>query len=205
MQPLIKISENVTSLLEMCSLMKDDSSKQLSLASIITKVFVDNGKEPPVIVGGRAVSVYSLGQYGTVDTDMISAESDFCETALTVIGYKRLGKDYYSKEFDSYVEFPSGRLAGSYEKVIEYKVEETELPIYLIGIEDIILDRVDSFVATNDLGSKEWALRLLGGMYPLIDWAYIHKEANVRDTLREFEKLQRTVKRYEKVYKLMRD
>ncbi len=34
MQPLIRITENITLLLEACSLLKDDSSKQLSLASI---------------------------------------------------------------------------------------------------------------------------------------------------------------------------
>ncbi len=42
-------------------------------------------------------------------------------------------------------------------------------------------------------------------MYPIIDWTYLHKVASSRDTLKQLEKLQRTVKRFEKVYRQMWD
>lgn len=91
----------------------------------------------------------------------------------------------------------------SFWRVLRYQVEETGLYVCVMCVEDIILDRLDSYVATNDGKSKEWVLKLLSGMYPYIDWSYIHKSAHQRGTLKELEKMQRLVKRYEGVYEKM--
>lgn len=199
----IRISENLRNLLERCKGIDNNISRQIAIASVITQIFLDNDKEPPILVGGMAAAVYSYGQYATLDTDFVSREGDFGYEVLRCLGYLKLGKDYFNKELSSYIEIPSDSLTGSYDRIFKYFVEETQLYVYLIGIEDIILDRAGSYVSTNDQNSKEWALKLMGGFYSVIDWSYLHKTAHELGMLKSVEKLQREVKRYKDLYRLI--
>lgn len=90
----------------MCSKIEDPWRRKLSIASVITQVFIDNGKNAPVIVGGLVVSTYSFGQYATEDIDMISEYDSFSYRVLESLGYKRYGKDSYHEDLKSYIEFP---------------------------------------------------------------------------------------------------
>jgi hypothetical protein len=174
-------------------------AQRLAVASIITTVFTANHYPPPILVGGAAVSLYTTGMYGTVDTDFISGISDVDEI-MRGLGYTQLGKDFYHPIIDSYVEFPAGALAGNYDMVVKYAVPGKEQAVHVIGIEDLILDRIDSYVATGHTESAEWAMRMMGGMYKSINGSYLHKEANRRGTLEQTERLQREVKRYKQKY-----
>jgi uncharacterized protein YqfB (UPF0267 family) len=197
------IQERLHEILKTTQSINDPWRRKLAIASVITQVFEDNDKQPPVVVGGLVVATYSFGQYVTEDIDRISPYNEFPYQVLKALGYKRYGKDSFNKELNSYVEFPSGDLSGDEGRVLRYDVEETGLHVYVLGVEDIILDRLDAFVATNDGKSKEWVLKLLSGMYPHIDWSYVHNSAHQRGTLKTLEKMQRLVKRYQGVYEKM--
>jgi hypothetical protein len=179
--------------------------RQLAVASVITRIFERNRLFKPILVGGCVVSLYTSEMYKTIDLDMKSEQVDAYTHILIELGYKKQGKDFYHPQLDSYIEFPSGRMEDSMEHVREFIVDETRLPIYTVGFEDLILDRIHSFVATNDQGSKEWALRMMGVLYPSIDWSYLHHRARQLNILKETEKIQRTVKRYAQIYKLMQE
>lgn len=182
---------------------EDSFRRQLAIGSIITNIFSYNGLEKPILVGGSVVAIYSAGQYKTVDLDMKAYSVSEYNVILKELGYTKLGKDFYNGELDSYVEFPSGVMEDSMKHVRELIIEETELPLYVLGFEDIIIDRVCSFYATNDQDSKEWALRLMGALYDDIDWSYLHGRSNELGILKITEKLQRNVKRYKRIYELM--
>lgn len=202
---MIRVNEEDVVLVKSLANLKNIFRRQLAIASVITKIFKYNGLIDPVIVGGSVVALYSQEQYKTVDLDMKSESVEAYTEILSKLGYIKRGKDFFHKELDSYIEFPSGEMQDSWDHMREYIIEETGLPIYVIGFEDLILDRVGSFVSTNDLDSKEWAIRLMGMLYADIDWSYLHKKANRQGTLKVVEKLQREVKRLRKLYQSTRE
>lgn len=203
----MKISGELKNKLDECRSLTDTLERRLAIASIITEAFKENQLSVPVLVGGGAVEVYTGGEYATHDTDFI-ADLDGLEYALMEsLGYKRVlgDKNLYHKELESLVEFPKGPLAGNQERIFTYQCESTNLPVYIISPEDLILDRIESFYATNDGKSKEWAERLLTGMYEYLDWSYFHKESYARGIGELAEKLQRKSKGYRKAFLKMND
>jgi hypothetical protein len=195
MSESVIVGDHFKKLFLSCTAISEDWKKRLAIASIISKIFEVNSLPLPIIVGGTAVSIYTSGQYATMDIDLISNIDRIPYLILEQLGYERHGKDFYHEELISLVEFPSGRLHGDESRTREYLVEETNLAVRIIGIEDLILDRVDSFVASDDHNSREWAMNLMGGMNRVIDWSYIHAEAHIRGIFDPFEKIQRDVKR----------
>jgi hypothetical protein len=199
------VNEEDKLLLKSLLSIKDRHRRQLAIGSVITKIFEYNKLPIPVVVGGTVVYLYSDGLYRSLDLDMKSDVVPEYKEIMKELGYTRIGKDFIHDELESYIEFPSGDREDSEEHMVKYIVEETGLPIYLIGFEDIILDRIKSYHATNDQESKEWALKLMGALYGHIDWSYLHKQANKLGILKVTEKIQRTVKRYPQLYKAMKD
>lgn len=196
----IVVSGEMIGELKSLSSWEDNLEKKLAVTGILTRAFLANELPAPIVVGGTAVAVYTKGLYSTVDLDLISGNTEEVNEIMSAFGFKKAGKDYFHPEIDMYVEFPSRNLEGNLNMISEYIVDSTTDEIYIIGLEDIILDRVESFVSTNDLNSKEWAMRIMGGMYPHVDWSYLHKEAAERKVLSVLEKLQREVKRYKDLY-----
>lgn len=201
----MKVSGDLLNKWSMCQSIQDNLEKRLAIASIITEAFNENNLPPPIMVGGAAVATYTGGEYGTYDTDFIANLDGQEYEVVSMLGYKRVGKDCYNAALDSLIEFPSGDLDGSRERIFKYEVDSTGLPTYLISLEDLILDRTSSFVSTNDENSKEWALRLMTATYEYLEWSYLHKEAHKRGFLEVVERLQREVKRTRKLYKEMRE
>lgn len=77
--------------------------------------------------------------------------------------------------------------------------------VYVIGIEDLILDRVRGSVYWGSASDREWALFLMSAQWDDIDFAYLKKEAEkesisektpdifntVMDLIKETEKLKK--------------
>jgi len=169
------------------------ATRQLAIGSVITKIFTDNGYNPPVLVGGMAVSVYTQGMYKTHDLDLLTYSTKLVDL-MTQLGYARQGKDYVNEVLASYVEFPTPTDFPSEERLREYVVPETGLPIYIIGLEDLILDRMGSYSATNSSQCYEWAFKLTGAFYSYIDWSYLHRKAHKLGILDQVNRMQRSVK-----------
>ncbi|MCM3175547.1 DUF6036 family nucleotidyltransferase [Paenibacillus sp. MER 99-2] len=186
---------NLEYLYEATKATHDLFERRLKIVAILTKMIEKEHGTVPVIVGGSAVAIYSQGLYATNDTDLILLSYVDVQPYMLELKFNKFGKDYYNNDLDVLVEFPSGNLAGSPEKITVHEVWEN-YPVYILGVEDLILDRINSHVSTNDTGSKEWALRLMGALYDSIDWSYIHKVAHEQEVLQTIEKFQRTVKRY---------
>jgi hypothetical protein len=187
------VSNELRKLANKVGKLEDLPTRQLALGSIITKVFEDNGFNAPILVGGMAVSVYSQGLYKTVDLDFLSNAEGFNEL-LFELGYKKLGKDFYNDSLSSYVEFPTPVDFPTLEKVRQFVVPETSLPLNVIGVEDLVLDRAGSFAATNSLECKEWSYRLMSVFYKYMDWGYLHKKAKQMGILKQVNVIQREVK-----------
>ncbi|MHB9095962.1 MAG: hypothetical protein ACYC21_14950 [Eubacteriales bacterium] len=70
---------------------------------------------------------------------------------------------------------------------VEYKGKTA----YFIGIEDLILNRVQEAEHGKDLNSTEWARPLMVTHYDNIDWSYCHERANEFSCREKFDEIQR--------------
>jgi hypothetical protein len=169
---------------------EDVFSRSLHTVALLTELMIKDKNVAPVLVGGAAVAVYSRNLYTTRDMDLILFSYVDVNPYMEKLNFQKIGKDYYNKELDVLIEFPSGKPTDSEDKVLKLRLSEDSF-IYVISVEDLILDRVHSYNTTNDNGSKEWALRLIGAFYETIDWNYIHKTAHSRGIGTVLVKLQR--------------
>lgn len=146
----------------------------------------------PIVVGGHAVEFYTLGGYATGDIDITVADSKELDRILTAMGFSREGRHWYSEELDIAIEAPAVTLAGDTARVSEVEVDG--LTVYIIGIEDIIIDRLNALVHWKSERDGEWAEEMLAIHRDRIDLEYLMKRAREEDTHKALlEMLERLV------------
>lgn len=152
--------------------------KNIKAISYLTYLLEKVGIKP-IIVGGHAVEIYTLGQYTTVDVDLVLSGRELAGEIFEKLNFvKGQGhRHWYHEDLGLPIEIPDDILAGSVDRIIQVTVEDG-FHIYVIGIEDLILDRVRAAVYWNSSGDREWALLLMNAQYEEIDFAYLENEAN---------------------------
>ena len=167
----------------------DNFSKKIKIIAVLSSAIKENLNLTPVIVGGQAVEFYTGGGYATMDVDII------CEVSTEKIGeiLENLGffKDnkYWildSNKIDLAIETPSGPLARASDKLLELEIGQHTA--YFIGIEDIIIDRLNAYVHWKEKWQEEWILGMMVSNYEDIDWEYLNDRASqerVDDSLKK--------------------
>ena len=174
-----------SSLLDNYSYGEDTLHDLIHIASVITSACLALNIECPIVVGGLAVETYTIGDYTTRDVDFIS---DF----MTDIHKVMLGLGFFAKEgyryychpkFGDVIEFPTPPLNGSKDRIAV-----VDLPnggqYYVIGLEDIIINRVEEFVHWDkkDLRreSAQQVITILNAHSESIDYAYLNEQASLK-------------------------
>jgi hypothetical protein len=163
---------------------KSKFDRLLHTAAIVTDLLMQNGIRP-VIVGGFSVELYTLGGYTTEDLDFVLQGYDRTAEILNKLGFKKAGKDWIHPVAGVTLEIPDRLLAGDEDKVTEIPVGNGS--VYVIGIEDLILDRLRSAVHWQSGRDREWGYRLLLMYYEKIDLDYIRSRFEHRKEKEEFE------------------
>ena len=131
----------------------------------------------PVVVGGLAVEIYTRGQYTTLDIDMVVPGRELVADILEKLGFLKEGRHWYHPDLEVAVEIPGDILKGAdRERVIEL-ILPSGRSLSVIGIEDIILDRLRACVHWQSSSDCEWGLRLLKIHYANLDLDYMSKMA----------------------------
>lgn len=125
---------------------QDRLQRALHVVGLWTKLLKSKGIRP-VVVGGTAVEFYTFGAYMTYDVDLVCAERDEALAQLELLGFERSAsmRHWYHEALAMVVEIPDDQLVGSYERVAHVQVGP--YLAYVIGIEDLILDRIRAYVA----------------------------------------------------------
>ncbi|MEC5424541.1 hypothetical protein QGM71_13655 [Virgibacillus sp. C22-A2] len=151
--------------------------RMLELCGLLTAYF-QNDNINPIIVGGFSVEIYTRNNYTTYDIDLITDGREKFNSLLTnELGFKKEGRSWYHEELELAIEIPSNFLEGNIEKVMRVELESGRC-ISVIGIEDIIIHRLESAIATHPdhpdwTDDFEWAERMFE----------IHKsDTNIMDT-----------------------
>jgi len=143
----------------------------IGVASIITEL-VSHKNIQPIIVGGLSVEIYTQSEYATRDIDFVSDGYDYLSTLLVELGFKKEGRHFYHEDVEIVIEIPDNYLAGDYKKVKKVLLDNGK-HIFVIGIEDIILDRLRAMIHWESKEDGIWALKLLTANIDTIDIKYL--------------------------------
>ncbi len=164
---------------------EDQVARRMRFVGLLTEGVGILGCSAPVIVGGHAVQHYTAGDYSTVDIDLAGASEPVAQV-LATWGFEREGRHWYDPTLNLVVEVRAGQLdAGQLEHVVG--VRSAGVTAFVLGIEDVIVDRLAACVFWNDDESCRWAKTLLLGASEM-DVEYLERRAaeeEVLDRLRE--------------------
>ncbi len=132
----------------------------------------------PIVVGGFAVETYTQGGYTTGDIDALTRRRDEVVAVLGESGFERRARHWIHPELLLALEFPGGHLEPreAYDRVVDIDIDGHL--VRMIGIEDLIVDRLCQYVhgpATEELDLAVWLLGLHGHR---IDRSYLKRIAD---------------------------
>lgn len=147
---------------------------QLRAAAVITRVLERYG-DHAVVVGGSAVSFYTGGAYLSRDVDLITTVSgNQLVEVLAALGFERRDGAWVHAETDVIVDFPAPPLAGDPERIT--RVQTDDGPVAVIGIEDLLVDRLNAVVHWKDTESREWCISMLA-LHKDLEMEYLRRQA----------------------------
>ncbi|SMB93214.1 hypothetical protein SAMN00808754_0817 [Thermanaeromonas toyohensis ToBE] len=166
---------------------KDSLRKALGVLAVLTEALKPKGIRP-ILVGGRALEFYTLGGYATKDIDLVVNGREQAKLILEEMGFlRRPGeRHWYHEELDLAIEIPDEFLAGSLEKVVTVEINGMEA--FIIGIEDLVVDRLAAAKFWKSQADAQWAAKLLALHAGEIDLEYLKeaaREQQVEDVLTE--------------------
>ncbi len=168
--------------------------RQLLMVALITKLLEEKGKELPIIIGGCALSYYSREVYFTADIDLAYADREELNDILEVVGFKKRGRYWINEDLKMAVEVPVSVLIGE-DSSLEIVELGEGLKCRIIGIEDLIIDRLNACKYWKSEIDCEMAELLIRRYLEDIDWPYLEKKASIpeNNTLSELFEIRRRI------------
>lgn len=132
-------------------------------------------KIEPILVGGCALEVYTDGGYATGDVDLALDSSAEVDAAFLDLGFEKTGRFWVREDLDLYFEAPApAGLPG--ETAPRTILDVDGLRVVVLGVEDLLLDRLRAWVHWKSDEDRRWALRL-GSLYSdELDWEYLRSK-----------------------------
>ncbi|PGK51790.1 hypothetical protein CN918_28780 [Priestia megaterium] len=169
----------------------DPFHRMVEFASLVTAYFEKQGIKP-IIVGGLSVEIYTRGEYKTSDIDFVADGYEKFNELLTQLNFIKTGKDWYHTDLELAIEIPGNFLDGSYDNVYKIRLKNDRY-VYVIGIEDIIVHRLESAYLSNRENPEynvdyEWAKRLFLLHHDELNMTYLLEEGKRTQSLPSIEK-----------------
>ena len=168
--------------------------RQLLMVALITRLLEEKGKDPPIIIGDSALSYYSREVYFTSDIGLAYADREALDTVLKNIGFEKRGRYWVNDRLKMAIEAPASVLVGENSPVEIVEVEEG-LQCRIIGIEDLVVDRMNACKHWRSETDCEMVELLAKRYINDLDWSYLEKKAAMpeNDTLSEILELKKRV------------
>lgn len=126
----------------------------------------------PILVGGAALEFYTAGGYATHDIDLALPSGGDVDAVFARLGFIKEGRFWHRADLDLLFEAPA-ELPG--EDAPRTVVEVDGLRVVILGIEDLLVDRLRAWVRWQSDEDGRWARRLALLYADRIDWAYLHR------------------------------
>ena len=142
--------------------------------------------EKPIVVAGSAVDFYTEGIYQSYDIDLVGNRKIIGEILENVFNFKPSGKNWINEQIGLSVEIPDSRLAGDKDKVTVIRIGN--LNVYVIGFEDLIIDRLNACVHWESQTDCEQAQFMIRIYRERLDFEYLEKRARSEGILKILRK-----------------
>ena len=172
----------------------DPQRRRLVALGVLTRRLSAYGIEP-ILVGGGALEFYTAGGYATKDVDLALPVAPEVDAAFAALGFEKEGRYWFHPEFDLLFEAPApAGLPG--EDAPRTEVEIDGLRIVIIGIEDLLIDRLRAWVHWSSDEDGRWTRRL-ALLYPdRIDWDYVRdRTSEVPEEARALNNIEHEARR----------
>ncbi|NTU71519.1 MAG: helix-turn-helix domain-containing protein [Coriobacteriia bacterium] len=156
----------------------DPLERRLTFVAMLTSGVEALGWPAPVVVGGHAVEFYTAGGYTTVDIDLAGASEPIGQV-LESWGFERTGRHWFDTALGLVLEVPGSSL-GPAELSHCVLLRIGGATAHVLGIEDLVVDRLAACVHWQDADSCQWAARLLAVAEDL-DTDYLRLRAHEED------------------------
>lgn len=182
---------NINEILAKIRGMQAPLARQLYMVGLITRILEERGKPAPVLIGGLALSYYSREVYFTSDIDLAYSDLEALDAALGSLGFVKRGRYWVQDELDIAVEAPAGSLAGE-DAPVETVELEGGLRCVVLGLEDLIIDRLNACKHWESEIDCEMTEILIARYRDELDWVYLERKAGLpeNDTLKELLSLR---------------
>ena len=152
---------------------KDPRRRRLLALGLVTRELAPLGIEP-ILVGGAALEFYTAGGYATHDVDLAMPAGADVDAAFARLGFEKEARFWYHAELDLLFEAPApSGLPG--EDAPRTELEVAGLRIVVIGVEDLLIDRLRAWVHWRSDEDGRWARRLADLHRDRIDWRYLRE------------------------------
>lgn len=183
-------------ILEMIRNTESPLRRQLLMVGLITRLLKEKGKRGPIIIGDCALSYYSREVYFTTDIDLAYAERGTLDSVLKTIGFQEKGRYWIHEGLKMAIEAPASKLTEEEAPVEIVEVGEG-LQCTIIGIEDLIIDRMNACKHWKSEIDCEMAELLVNRYYTDLDWPYLERKSAKleNDILSELGEIKSRVQR----------
>jgi hypothetical protein len=95
--------------------------------------------DPPVLVGGAAVELYTGGAYRTGDLDFVGRIPSEVSRLLAVAGFRKRGRHWIHEEAQIFIELP----AAEFDRTVRIDaIRINDWTVVLLSPEDVLVDRL---------------------------------------------------------------
>lgn len=168
--------------------------RQLLMVALITNLLDQKGKDAPIVIGGCALSYYTREVYFTADIDLAYADRESLDTVLQDIGFEKQGRYWVNEDLKIAIEVPASVLIEE-DSPVEIVELADNLQCRIIGMEDLIIDRLNACKYWKSEIDCEMVELLLKKYTKELDWNYLKKKATrpANDVLSELSELKNRV------------
>ena len=143
----------------------------------------------PIIAGGCALEFYTGGGYATGDIDLLYPWRERLGAELESAGFQKRGRHWIHIDLDLHIEILATTIEQRGQDRLS-KVLSQDNEVLLVGIEDLILDRLNGYVHAQSTDDYQWALELALLYSDQIDWSGLKVGAQEDATMDAFNKLK---------------
>lgn len=114
----------------------ESAERTAALAEWLQSLYTD---DPPILVGGSAVELYTGGAYRSGDLDFVGNVPGAVADALAAAGFRRSGRHWVHEGAQVFLEFPGSRLHID-DEAVEVRVGASR--VRAISPEALLVDRL---------------------------------------------------------------
>ena len=163
-----------------------DPRRRLLALGLLTAQLAPLGIDP-ILVGGGALEFYTAGGYATGDMDLALPHGPDVDAAFAALGFRKEGRFWHHADLDLVFEAPApAGLPG--EDAPRTEVSVDGLRVVIIGLEDLLIDRLRGWVHRKSDEDGRWTRRLAHLYAHRLDWGYLQQRTS--GTPEEAEALQ---------------